>query len=177
VRPSNDLGSAAGGTGYSDQDKRATLDLRPVAVELKLGKRGGRETTLDRADCLRCGGGLVGQFVHHTRCAGGVADQQRNLAVDGKFAYGVDQGIGAAVVEAVGDVHPIRWDLIAQLEQVECLPGADSTRAQHGIDRNALGPQIVTDLERGAFAIRGEPTLTVFTARSGAFGFRVAKYE
>jgi hypothetical protein len=44
-----------------------------------------------------------------------------------------------------------------------------------GIDGNALGPQIVTDLERGAFTVRGEPSLAVLAARPGVFGFRVAK--
>jgi hypothetical protein len=77
------VGSAAGVTWNSDQDKRATLDLRPVAVELKLGKRSGRKATLDRADCLRCGGRLVDQFGHHTRCAGGVSDEQCNAAIAG----------------------------------------------------------------------------------------------
>jgi hypothetical protein len=106
-----------------------------------------------------------------------VADQQGDVAILGKLAYGVDQGIGAGVVETIGDVHPIRWDLVTQLQQVECLPGADSSGAYDGIDGNALGPQIVTDLERGAFTVRGEPALAVFAARPGVFGVRVAKHE
>jgi hypothetical protein len=51
------------------------------------------------------------------------------------------------------------------------LPGADTARAEHGVDRIALGPQIVTDLECGAFTVRGEPSLAVFAARPGVFGF------
>ena len=58
--------------------------------------------------CLGCGAGRVGQFVDHARCAGGVADEQRNVAIVGKLAHGVDQCIGAGVVETIGDLHPVR---------------------------------------------------------------------
>ena len=87
-----------------------------------------------------------------------MADEKSNVGIVGKFAHSVDQCIGAGVVETIGDFHPLRIELITQLQQVECLPSAGSARAQHGIDGNALGPQIVPNLERVALAVRGEPS-------------------
>jgi hypothetical protein len=64
---------------------------------------------------------------HHAlpsvKLVGGHLDQ---LIAPGKLAYGVDQGVGARVVETIGDVDPVRRELIAQLQQLECLPSADS---------------------------------------------------
>jgi hypothetical protein len=106
-----------------------------------------------------------------------VTDEQGNVAIVGKLAYGVDQGIGAGVVEKIGDLHPVRVELIIQFEQVECLPGARSARAQHGIDCDALVPQVVPDLDRVPLAVRGETSLAIFAARSYVFGLRMAEYE
>ena len=75
--------SPASRTGHSDRDERACLDCRPVTIELQLGQRSGRKPTLDRTDCFRCGSRRVGQFVHHSRCAGGVADEQGNWQSSG----------------------------------------------------------------------------------------------
>ena len=106
-----------------------------------------------------------------------MADEQRNRAILRKLAYGVDQGIGSGVVETIGDFNPVWIELITQLQQVECLPGTDCASAQDRVDHNALRSQIVTDLERVAFTVRREPSLAVFAAWPGVYGFRVAKYE
>jgi hypothetical protein len=106
-----------------------------------------------------------------------VADEQGNVAIVGKLAYGVDQGMGARVVETIGDVNPIRTQLISKLQQIERLSGAGSAETQDGVDRNALPPQVIPDLLSVAFAVRGEPSLAIPAARPGVFGFRVAKYE
>ena len=106
-----------------------------------------------------------------------MADEQGNVAIVGKLAYGVDQGIGARIVETIGDFNPVRIELIIQLQQLECLPGAGSAGAQHGIDCDALRPQVVPHLERVAFAVGGEPSLAVLAAWPDVFGLRMAKYE
>ena len=99
------------------------------------------------------------------------------MAIFGELAYRVDQGIGAGVVEKIGDLHSVRVGLIPQLQQIECLSGARSTRAQHGIDCDALASQVVPDLLRVALPVGGEPPLAVLAARSYVFGLRVAEYE
>jgi hypothetical protein len=169
--------STAGGTRHSDGHERASFDLRPVAFELQPGQSSGREPTFDRTDSLGCRGGRVSQFVYHSRRARGVADEQGNLAIFWKFAYRIDQRIGAGVVETIGDLHPVPIDLIIQFEQVECLPGPGSARAQHGIDCDALAAQVIPDILRVELAVRGEPSLAVLAARSCVFGLRVAQYE
>lgn len=65
-----------------------------------------------------------------------MSDKQGDLAILGKLAHGVDQGIGARIVETISDFHPVRVELIAQLQQLECLPGAGSAGAKDGIDGN-----------------------------------------
>ena len=103
----DDLGSAARGIGHPDRDQRAALDLRPVTVELQLGQGGGRKATFDRADRLRRGRVGIGHVMHQAWCAWSVSDKQCDMAVVGKIAYGVDQRIGAGVVEALGNFNPI----------------------------------------------------------------------
>jgi hypothetical protein len=49
---------------------------------------------------------------------GGVSDEQGNAAIVGQFAYGVDQRVGAGVVETIGDFDMSRVELLAQLYQV-----------------------------------------------------------
>ena len=43
------------------------------------------------------------------------------MAISGKIPYGIDQRIGAGVVEAVGNFHVIGCKLITQFQQLERL--------------------------------------------------------
>jgi len=67
--------------------------------------------------------------------------------------------------------------VIIQLQQVECLSGAGSAGAQHGVDRDALVSQVVPDFLRVAFAVGGESSLAVLASWSCVFGLRMAEYE
>ena len=46
----------------------------------------------------------------------------------------------ACVVETVGNLDPIRVELIAELEELQCLLSPYCAGAQHGIDRHVVGP-------------------------------------
>jgi hypothetical protein len=109
--------------------------------------------------------------------SGGVSDEQSDLAIVGKPAYGIDQGIAAGVVETVGDLDPILVKLIIQLQELEGLSCADRARAQDCVDGDALRSQVITHLTCVTFAVRREPPLPVLTARSGVLGLGMTKYE
>jgi hypothetical protein len=47
-----------------------------------------------------------------------VSDEQGNAAIVGQFACGVDQCVGAGVVETIGDFDMTPVELLAQLYQV-----------------------------------------------------------
>ena len=108
---------------------------------------------------------------------GACPTSQANVAIVGKLTHGVDQRIGAGIVDAIGDLDPILQKLIIQLQQLEGLPCASCARAQDGIDRNALRSQVVAHFERMAFAVGGEPSLAVLASGSYIFGLRMTEYE
>jgi len=106
-----------------------------------------------------------------------MADQQCDMAIGGKIPYGIDQRIGAGVVEALGNLYPIRCKLITQFQQLERLLCAGGARAQHSIDRDALFSEVVADLLGMAFAVRGESPLAVPASGAYVLGFSMTKYE
>lgn len=104
-------------------------------------------------------------------------DQQCDMAIGGKIPYGIDQRIGAGVVEALSNLYPIRCKLITQSQQLERLLCAGGARAQHGIDRDALFSEVVADLLGMAFAVRRESPLAVPASGAYVLGFSMTKYE
>ena len=89
-----------------------------------------------------------------TRCTRGVPHEQCHATINGQLAYGIDQSIRTGVVEPVGDLHPIGWKLIIDLEQLQGLLSANRAGAQHRIDRDVAGSQVVTRLACLPFAVR-----------------------
>ena len=78
------------------------------------------------------------------------------------------------VVEEVSDFHPIRIELIPELEQLEGLPGPGCARTQHRVDHDALLSEVVAYLLGIAFTVWGEPSLAVPAARPHVLGLSVA---
>ena len=106
-----------------------------------------------------------------------MADQQSDMAIGGKIPYGIDQRIGAGVVEALGNLYAIRCKLITQFQQLERLLCAGGAGAQHGIDSDALFSEVVADLLGMPFAVRGESPLAVPASGAYVLGFSMTKYE
>jgi hypothetical protein len=77
--------------------------------------------------------------VHESGCARSMSNEQRDVAVVGKFAYGIEQGVATRVVEEASDN---RVELITELEQLEGLPGAGCAGTQHRVDHDALLPRL-----------------------------------
>jgi hypothetical protein len=50
--------------------------------------------------------------MHQAWCTWSMADQQCDMAISGKIPYGIDQRIGAGVVEALGNFYVIGCRLI-----------------------------------------------------------------
>ena len=115
--------------------------------------------------------------MHQTWCTWSVADQQCDMAISGKIPYGIDQRIGAGVVEALGNLYAIGYKLITQFQQLERLLCTGGAGAQHGIDRDALFSEVVADLFGMAFAVRGEPPLAVPASGAYILGLSMTKYE
>jgi hypothetical protein len=69
-----------------------------------------------------------------------VPNKRGNAAVLRKLAHRVEQGVAACVVDTVSNLDPIRVELMAELEELECLLSPYCAGAQHGIDRDVVGP-------------------------------------
>src|SRR5690348_11628498 len=115
--------------------------------------------------------------MHQAWCAWSVADQQCDMAISGKIPHGIDQRIGAGVVETLGNLHAVGRKLITQSQQLERLLCPGGAGAQHGIDRDALLSEVIADLLSMAFAVWGESPLAVPASGAYVLGFSMTKYE
>src|SRR5215211_5353845 len=89
----------------------------------------------------------------------------------------MDERIGAGIVEAVGDVDLTRSSLFIKLQQLERLPRPCCARAQHGVNGDAEGAQMIARLSSLALAVGGEPSLLVRASRPSFLGLRVTEDE
>jgi hypothetical protein len=149
----------------------------PDTLEFQSGQRSGRKPTLDRSNRFGTRGNGIGQFVYQARCTRGVSNQQGDPAFLRKLANGSHQGVAACVVETIRDFHMIRVELIIYLQKPQCLLGADCAGAQHLIDHDPVLTEIVADLLRIAFTLRGKSPLAIPAARTYVLGLSMAKYE